>query len=416
MEPRPSTLSQWLAKLPTPFSIAAKLKRGMTTAVWVIQENVTVFLRRTRGLPPEQGAFTTLFFASPVAICICTLQDGRIVDVNDSFVRMMGYAESEVNGRTWRELGLWENPDDYFRLLRALAESGSLNDVEIAYHPKGAETHYALLSAEQFDWSGKRSILMLAYDITERKRTEERQQWLLNQVRASRARAQALSKRLLDVQEDEHRHLARELHDEIGQSLTGLRFVLGAAARAAPENIQPHFVEAQTLVNDLIRRVRDLSLELRPAMLDDLGLLPALLWLIERYTHQTQIQIDFGHSGLEKRFPPEIETAAYRIVQEALTNIARHAHENEAAVRLWVNNDVLFLQVEDWGAGFDVETALAKNVNIGLSGMQERALALGGRLEIESVLGVGTRVQAEFPVKGQRLERRKGERYNPTRG
>ena len=119
---------------------------------------------------------------------------------------------------------------------------------------------------------------------------------------------------------------------------------------------------------------------------------------------------------MEKRFPPEIETAAYRIVQEALTNIARHAHENEAAVRLWVNNDVLFLQVEDLGAGFDVETALAQNINIGLSGMQERAVALGGRLEIESVLGVGTRVQAEFPVKGQRLERRKGERYNPTRG
>ena len=416
MEPRLSTLPQWLAKLPTPFSVGAKLKRGVSTAALVIQESVAVIIKRTRGLPPEHGAFATLFYASPVAICICTLGDGRIVNVNDSFLRMVGYAESEVSGRTWRELGLWENPDDYFRMLRALAESGSLNDVEIAYRPKGAETHYALFSVEQFDWSSKRSILMLAYDITERKRAEERQQGLLNQVRASRARAQALSKRLLDVQEDERRHLARELHDEIGQSLTGLKFVLEAAARTPTGNPQAQLTEAQTLVNDLIMRIRNLSLELRPAMLDDLGLLPALLWLIERYTHQTHIQIDFGHSGLEKRFPPDIETAAYRIVQEALTNVARHAHENEAAVRLWVNADVLQLQVEDWGAGFDVETAFATSINIGLSGMRERAVALGGRLEIESVLGVGTRVQAEFPVNGQRLERRRGERNNFARG
>ena len=141
MEPRFSTLPQWLAKLPTPFSVAAKLKRGMSTAGLVIQESVSVIIKRTRGLPPEQGAFATLFYASPVAICICTLGDGRIVNVNDSFLRMAGYTEFEVRGRTWRELGLWENPDDYFRMLRALAESGSLNDIEIAYRPKGAETH-----------------------------------------------------------------------------------------------------------------------------------------------------------------------------------------------------------------------------------------------------------------------------------
>ncbi len=415
MEPRSTTLPQWIAKFAAPRTIAAKIKRGILTGLLALQDRVNALVNRTRGLPPEQGAFATLFYASPVAICVCRLDDGRIANVNDSFLRMTGYTKAEVSGRTWRELGLWRDPDDDTRMRRALAESGALSDIEIAYRPKHGEVHHALLSVEQLDWRGERGFLMLCYDITERKRAEERQRWLLSQVRASRERLQALSKRLLDVQENERRHLARELHDEIGQTLTGLRFVLQAAARATTDNLPAHLDEAQTLVNELITRVRNLSLELRPAMLDDLGLLPALLWLIERYSAQTQIHIDFGHSGLERRFPAEIETAAYRIVQEALTNIARHAHEDEAAIRLWVDEDVLHLQVEDWGAGFDVNAALEANRSSGLSGMRERAGSLGGRLRIESVQGVGTRVEGEFPLNGKHLERRERERNDSTR-
>lgn len=415
MESRPKTMLQRIAKLPTPRSLGAKIKHGVLTDALALQARFSAWVNHPRGLPPEQGAFATLFYASPVAVCICALDDGRIANVNDSFLRMTGFAKSEVSGRTWREIGLWADPDDHTRMLAALAESGALSDIEIAYRPKHGEVHHALLSVERFDWRGRRGVLMLAYDITERKRVEERQQWLLSQVRASRERLQALSKRLLEVQENERRHLARELHDEIGQTLTGLRFVLEAAGRAASENVQPHLDEAQTLVNELIARVRDLSLELRPAMLDDLGLLPALLWLIERYTAQTQIHVDFGHSGLEQRFPPEIETAAYRIIQEALTNIARHANENEAAIRLWVDDDVLQLQVEDWGAGFDVNAALEANRSSGLSGMRERAGSLGGRLRIESVPGVGTRVEAELPLSGRHLERRERARNDSAR-
>jgi signal transduction histidine kinase len=191
---------------------------------------------------------------------------------------------------------------------------------------------------------------------------------------------------------------------------------LEAAGRAPAENVPSHLGEALNLVNELIARVRDLSLELRPAMLDDLGLLPALVWLFERYTHQTQIHVDFGHNGLEKRFAPEIETAAYRIIQEALTNVARHARESEAAVRVWTNDNVLHLQVEDWGEGFDVDAALAANRSSGLSGMRERTASLGGCLKIESVQGVGTRVHGELPLSSRHLERRFGERNDSFSG
>ncbi len=134
-------------------------------------------------------------------------------------------------------------------------------------------------------------------------------------------------------------------------------------------------------------------------MLDDLGLLPTLVWRFERYTARTNVQVLFKHAGLEgRRFPPDVETAPYRIVQEALTNVARHAGRWEAAVRLWAGEDCLGARIEDWGKGFEPETALAAHASGGLNGMRERAELLGGHLTVESTPEVGTLVAAEFPL------------------
>src|SRR5439155_6007913 len=155
-------------------------------------------------------------------------------------------------------------------------------------------------------------------DVTERKRADETLQEYARNL-------QALSHRLLDVQEQERRHLARELHDEIGQLLTGTIYALENCRRLSTDKIVDGVAAVQEQVKDLTARVRDLSLCLRLTMLDDFGLLSASLWHIERFTQQTQIRVDFDHSGLEERFGPEVETALYRILQEGLTNVARHA-------------------------------------------------------------------------------------------
>lgn len=221
---------------------------------------------------------------------------------------------------------------------------------------------------------------------------------LFAEVRAGRERLQALSHRLLQVQEVERQHIARELHDEIGQLLTALKLTLDTMDRMPAESAAVRAHDAQQLVNDLVTRVRDLSLDLRPAMLDDLGLLPALLWLIGRYPSQTSVRVRFEHSGLDRRFAGDLETAAYRIVQEALTNVARHAEVHEATVRVWTNDHTLSVQVTDLGRGFDVQAALAAGMSGGLSGLYERGTLLGGRLTVESVPGRGTRVSAELPL------------------
>ncbi len=225
---------------------------------------------------------------------------------------------------------------------------------------------------------------------------------LIEQI-AERRRAEKelrrLSNRLVDVQESERRSIARELHDEIGQLLTGLKLVIEMAPRLSPDHLMEQYRQAQMLVNELIGRVRDLSLDLRPAMLDDLGLLHALLWHFERYTSQTAIRISLAHTGIEgHRFRPEIETAAYRIVQEALTNVARHASVDEAKVSVSADAETLSLKIADKGKGFGVSAALEAGASSGLTGMRERAYLLGGKLTIESLADAGTMITAILPL------------------
>ncbi|MDA1218864.1 MAG: GAF domain-containing protein [Chloroflexi bacterium] len=241
------------------------------------------------------------------------------------------------------------------------------------------------------DASGKViGLTLAAMDITEHNRVEA--------LRAARDEAQTLSQRLVASQEAERRRIAQELHDEMGQLLTGVRLTLERSTRASTAAARTHLIgEAQNLVDELMARVRNLSLDLRPSMLDDLGLLPTLEWYIRRYTERTNIRVTFQPISLDQRLPPEVETAAYRICQEALTNIARHAGVDQAEVRLEIKGDTLVVQVNDSGAGFKPED-VSSLASSGLSGMRERVRVLGGQLILESSPGQGTRLTAELPL------------------
>jgi signal transduction histidine kinase len=221
---------------------------------------------------------------------------------------------------------------------------------------------------------------------------------LHERVVSSREQLQAVSRRMIEIEESERSQLARELHDEIGQLLTGLKLSLERLERGADRPPGQALAVARQQVTDLMGRVRALSLDLLPAGLDDLGLVPALGALAQRYTAQTRIRVAFRQRGVEdRRFPREVEAAAYRIVQEALTNVARYAGVSDVTVRLWADGGQLGIQVEDLGCGFNpVETPGSERT--GLVGMRERATLLGGRLDIESAPAQGTRITAELPL------------------
>jgi signal transduction histidine kinase len=216
---------------------------------------------------------------------------------------------------------------------------------------------------------------------------------LVDMAGASRRRLARLSRRLVEVQEAERSEIARELHDEVGQLLTGLLFKIEGHG-SAPGTLKD---ELKGVVQDLIGRVRDLSMNLRPPMLDDLGLLPALMWQIDRFESQTGIRVLFHHADLDRRFGAQIELTAFRIVQEALTNVARHAGVRQVKVDVWASALSLGARIEDEGRGFDVEDALDARSS-GLDGMRERSRLAGGRLMIESAPGKGAILSVDLPL------------------
>lgn len=218
-----------------------------------------------------------------------------------------------------------------------------------------------------------------------------------DQERRLRQRLEAYARQAVNAQEAERRHIARELHDEVGQILTGLSLTLENGERLPAEALSNRLDRARVLVGELLHRVRDLSLDLRPAVLDDLGLGPALLWLAERFTAQTGVEVALSHSGLDGRLTPEVEIAAYRIAQEALTNVARHAEIGRATLSCVLGQEALVVEVTDQGVGFGLDAAGA-GLGSGLVGMEERARATGGRLRVESHPDRGTRVVAELAV------------------
>jgi PAS domain S-box-containing protein len=228
---------------------------------------------------------------------------------------------------------------------------------------------------------------------------------LLATVTEQRRELRRLSTRLIQAQEEERGRISRELHDEIGQALTAIHInVAEIEKRLPPEHesaVRERLVEMGTLAERTSERISALALDLRPSLLDDLGLVPALRWYVSRYTERLGIKVRVEAVDLEERLDPEVETALYRVMQEALTNVARHAHATRVCLRLERKVSSIVAVVEDNGQGFDVKELAGRETperGAGLLGMRERVTLLGGRFCIESVPGGGTKLSVEIPL------------------
>jgi two-component system sensor histidine kinase UhpB len=214
-------------------------------------------------------------------------------------------------------------------------------------------------------------------------------------------RLQALSKRVLSIQEDERRAIARELHDDAGQSLAALKIGLHRLAQQ-PAQDPKLLADCTSTAEAVIEKLRTLAQELRPPQLDQLGLADALRWLVERQQRATGIAMrcDFPGAG-DRRYAPALEAACYRIAQEAINNATRHAGPRNVTVTVDAGGELLRLVIQDDGAGFDEAAARAralKGGSLGLISMEERAELAGGRLHLQTVPGVGTTICALFPL------------------
>jgi PAS domain S-box-containing protein len=250
------------------------------------------------------------------------------------------------------------------------------------------------------DSHGRRiGFVEVSVDISERQRNEEEKRRLLQDLTIHQRQLEALSHRQVEIQEAEKRHIARELHDEIGQLLTGAKMKLEGVIQSSTARDSLRLQETEDLIDELISRVRALSLDLRPPILDSLGLLPAVKWHLRRVESQTDLSITFEHDQIEgKRFTTEIETAAFRTIQEALTNAIRYSKAANLRITVKAVNSNLMVEIQDDGLGFNPEIIAHAEKSIGLTGMRERAKLLGGALTIHTSPGKGVTVVAVLPL------------------
>jgi PAS domain S-box-containing protein len=388
-------LRDWLVfKFPFEHTPGRRLLGGVAV-------DMTERRRAEAALHASEERYRNLVEHSPDAIFLHT--DARITFINLAGVRLLGASSAEeIVGRSIFDILDPAFHDTVRERTRQIAEQGvtTLPMVQRFLRVDGTAVEVEVFATPSRE--GPRGVQVVARDITERQEAERQRSRLLASEQEARAESQALSRRLVDAQENERRQIARELHDEVGQILTGLSLVLKSGA-PPPSPWAERMHEAQGILHDLMRRVREMSLDLRPAMLDDLGLLAALLWHFERYTYQTRIKVRFHHFGLDRRFPAELETATYRIIQEALTNTARYAHTDEVDVHVRARSDVLWLRVADHGSGFEADR-MGRSGSMGLAGMRERVAAVGGKLELDSAAGQGTFLTAWLPLDGKRLD------------
>lgn len=226
-------------------------------------------------------------------------------------------------------------------------------------------------------------------------------------LEAERALREVL-RRSIAAQERENSSAARQLNEEVGQLLTGLGMLLDRVGRLPPEERQATVKDAEHLVAQLIGQVRSMAFQLRPSTIDDLGLVHTLLLYFEHFTDRTKIAVNFRHDELPTDLPANVCMGIYRIVQEALSNVANHSGVKEATVSLWTQDNHLFAQIVDHGKGFELASVRRQG---GLNGMKERSGLLGGKLSVDSAPKQGTYILAEIPLDKASLRDRHCPKY-----
>ena len=366
--------------------------------IMVTYEDITERKRVENALRESEEKYRSIFENSPLGICQTTL-DGKFIKVNPALAQILGYDSPHEVTTSVSDIArqVYSDPSRRAQILKRTVENRELVVHEDVYVRKDGKKWVGHIFLKMIrDENGVPHHLDgFVEDVTEKKEMEERLQVTMKHLRT-------LSHRLLEVQETERRHIARELHDEIGQSLTALRIGLKRAERSVKAKSTMSILnENVKIVDSLIKQVRTLSIELLPAILDDFGLIAALEWYIKWVAERAELHGDFHTEFTEERLAPFIEVTCFRIVQEALTNVVRHSNARNVLVRLGAQDGELHILVKDDGDGFNVEKThkrALKGRSFGLIGMQERASLAGGRLEFKSHAGQGTEVHAYFSL------------------
>ena len=351
-------------------------------------------------IDPHEGRYRMLFERSPLPMWVVDMETLRFLAVNDAALRLYEYSRDEFVSMNAADMAPPEDQAAFRDFLRP--EAGAVHYGVFRHRKKTGDPIDIEGVGHLVSWRGRPARLVQINDITERLRTQQTLERLNRELEVSHERLRALSRRLFEVQEEERQRLARDLHDDVGQALTALKIQLESVARAGGElGVRARVGECVDTVQHTLERVRQLSLSLRPPQLDDLGLAAALRSHLDRQARVAGLEAHFELEDAPQDLAPDTETACFRVAQEAINNVLRHARARNLWVRLFMAGAGLAISVRDDGRGFDVEKVrqrAADGASLGLVGMEERMALAGGSFELRSAPGQGTELLATFPL------------------
>jgi len=357
--------------------------------------DVTERSRMAEALSSSEERFREFMDNNP-ALCWISDEGGRITYVNKTFGKSLKLTLDPV-GRHPVELFPTASARQHLYGVRASLQTNKpIETQERFLRSDGSDGDFAVFRFPLIGAADRRAVGGIAIDITERRRAAD-------ELSQANVRLQALSSRIIEVQETERRQIARELHDEIGQCLTALKISLEGLQRTAQEPaVVNRLAESVELSAHTLDQVRRLSVDLRPSQLDDLGLEAAVRSIFNRQAATGHFSAHYESSLQGAALSDQVETACFRVCQEALTNIIKHANAQNVWIHIDLQENQLQLRIRDDGKGFDPDRGNRQAMSgesFGLLGMQERATLAGGRLEIRSAPGQGAEVRVWFPVK-----------------
>jgi PAS domain S-box-containing protein len=340
-------------------------------------------------LHENEERFRQAFAQSPIGMLLCQL-DGHVFKANAAFCRMSGYADSEIIGHRLGDLAPHASTADEEVTLFARIACGTLDEFSIQQEQVHKDGHVYVVqnSVSLVRSSSNAPLYCLAH-------VEDLTEWQRRQL-------EALAKQSLRVQEEERTRLSRELHDDVGQSLTALKLMLRRIQQNCGHGLATDCLrQATETIERLMSDVRAIAYRLRPSQLDDLGLMSSLRWHLDTVARPAGLEVVLNDTLGNQRFPEALELCCFRVAQEALTNVLKHARATRLEVCLSRINMKLLLSLRDNGIGFDVTRHYLvpdNSPSLGLIGMRERVATLNGHLEVYSSPGHGTEIRATFPL------------------
>jgi PAS domain S-box-containing protein len=373
--------------------------------------------------------YRRLFEAAHDGVLLIDPGTNRIVDANPFMTRLLGYSRDQLIGKELFEIGLLKDEAASRQMFRKLkrdheiryedlpleSQTGRHQDVEVVanlYHEDGQpviQCNIRDITARKLAEDMSSRNIKLKQEIVRRRLVEtdlrenrKEQNRLLRQSRLQQTQLRHLSHRILNAQEEERKRISRELHDVIAQSLVGINVHLAALAQGtalAPDTLHVQISNTRLLIEKTVKIIHEFARELRPTMLDDLGLIPALQMYLKQFMADTGIRVSLKAFERIDQSAIRIRTTLYRIAQEALVNVARHAKASHVQVIIEPHGNVIRMSITDDGLGFEVsgKSGSGKKNRLGLIGMRERAEMIGGSLQVESKPGGPTTVRVEIP-------------------